>query len=284
MKTYLDCLPCFLSQALRAARIATDNEKKVKNVLDEVGMMLKDIPIESTPPETGRLIYKKIREITENYDPYRAIKKESTKKALSLYPVLKDLVEKSNDRLLTAIRIATAGNVIDFGVNKDFDLIKEIEEVIDKDFAAFDFREFKERLDKTDEILYIGDNAGECVFDRVLIEEIEKPVTYAVRDVPVINDALYEDAVEAGLDRITTIISSGTDAPGTILKTCNAEFMKNYDNAKFIISKGQGNFEVLSDEKRPIFFLLKAKCRVIANDLGINEGDFLLKRGILNGD
>ena len=89
MKTYLDCLPCFLSQALRAARIATDNEKKVKNVLDEVGMMLKDIPIESTPPETGRLIYKKIREITENYDPYRAIKKESTKKALSLYPVLK---------------------------------------------------------------------------------------------------------------------------------------------------------------------------------------------------
>ena len=284
MKTYLDCLPCFLSQALRAARIATDNEKKVKNVLDEVGMMLKDIPIESTPPETGRLIYKKIREITENSDPYRAIKKESTKKALSLYPVLKDLVEKSNDRLLTAIRIATAGNVIDFGVNKDFDLIKEIEEVIDKDFAAFDFREFKERLDKTDEILYIGDNAGECVFDRVLIEEIEKPVTYAVRDVPVINDALYEDAVEAGLDRITTIISSGTDAPGTILKTCNAEFMKNYDNAKFIISKGQGNFEVLSDEKRPIFFLLKAKCRVIANDLGINEGDFLLKRGILNGD
>jgi uncharacterized protein with ATP-grasp and redox domains len=284
MKTYLDCLPCFFSQALRAARIATNDEKKIKKVLDEVGMMLKDIPIESTPPETGRLIYKKIREITENSDPYRAIKKESTKKALSLYPVLKNLVEKSNDRLLTAIRIATAGNVIDFGVNRDFDLIKEIEEVIDKDFAAFDYRDFKERLDKTDEILYIGDNAGECVFDRILIEEIEKPVIYAVRDVPVINDALYEDAVEAGLDRITTIISSGTDAPGTILKTCNAIFMKNYNNAKFIISKGQGNFEVLSDEKRPIFFLLKAKCRVIANDLGINEGDFLLKRGILNED
>ena len=113
---------------------------------------------------------------------------------------------------------------------------------------------------------------------------IKKPTIYIVRDIPVINDATYEDAVQAGIDKVATIISSGTDAPGTILKTCNAEFMKNYDNAKFIISKGQGNFEVLSDEKRPIFFLLKAKCRVIANDLGINEGDFLLKRGILNGD
>lgn len=284
MKTYLDCFPCFLSQALRAARIATDDEKKIKKVLDEVGMMLRDIPIESTPPESGRLIYHKINEITGNPDPYKSIKNESTEKALYLYPSLKSKVQKSSDRLLTAIRVAIAGNVIDFGANWQFDLKKEIEEVMDKDFAICDYREFKNRLDKANEILYIGDNAGECVFDRVLIEEIDKPVTYVVRDMPIINDATYEDAVQAGLDKITTIISSGTDAPGTVLKTCSPEFKEIYDNSRFIISKGQGNYEVLSNEKRPIFFLLKAKCRVIANDIGIHEGDIVLKRGIFNGD
>lgn len=280
MKTYLDCLPCFLSQALRAARIATSDERKIKRVLDEVGIMLKDIPVESTPPETGRMIYKKIREITGNPDPYREIKRESTQKAVSLYQTMKSRIERAEDRLLTAIRIAIAGNVIDFGVKGDFDFKKEVQETVDADFAVCDYNEFKTCLEKAGEILFIGDNAGECVFDRILIEEMNKPVTYVVRDVPVINDALYEDAVEAGLDRVGTIISSGTDAPGTVLSTCSNEFREIYDNSKFIISKGQGNFEALSNEKRPIFFLLKAKCKVIANDIGINEKDILLKSGI----
>ena len=284
MKTYLDCLPCFMSQALRAARIATDDEKKIKEVLDEVGMMLKDIPLESTPPESGRMVYRKISEITGNSDPYKEIKSESTKKALSMYPSLKSRVEKSNDRLLTAIRVAIAGNIIDFGANRDFDLRKEIEEVIDKDFAICDYGAFKECLDKAHEILYIGDNAGECVFDRILIEEIKKPVIYVVRDVPVINDATYEDAAQAGLDKIATILSSGTDAPGTVLKTCSTEFKEVYNNSRFVISKGQGNYEVLSNEKRPIFFLLKVKCQVIARDIGVDEDDILLKGGVLDGD
>ena len=277
MKTYLDCFPCFVNQALRAARIATGDEKKIKKVLDEVGMMLKDIPLESIPPENGRLIYQKVREITGNSDPYRDIKSESTKKALSLYPSLKSHVEKSNDRLLTAIRIAIAGNVIDFGANWDFDLEEEIDEVLKKDFAICDYVRFKHCLDETHEILYLGDNAGECVFDRILIEEMKKPVIYAVRGVPVINDAIYEDAVQAGIDKVATILSSGTDAPGTILKTCSTEFKKIYDNAEFIISKGQGNYEALSNEKRPIFFLLKVKCHAIASDIGISEGEIVLK-------
>ena len=282
MITYLDCLPCFLSQALRAARIATDDDKKIKKVLDEVGMMLRNIPLESTPPESGRLIYHKVSEITGNFDPYREIKNESTKKALSLYPSLKSQVEKSNDRLLTAIRIAIAGNVIDFGANWDFDLEDEIEEVLDKDFAIYDFGAFKDCLAEAREILYVGDNAGECVFDRILIEEMKKPVMYAVRDVPIINDATYEDAVQAGIDKVGTIFSSGTDAPGAILKTCSAEFKEVFNNSKFIISKGQGNYEGLSNEKRPIFFLLKAKCHVIANDIGVDEGDIVLKGEVLN--
>jgi len=277
MKTYLECFPCFLNQALRAGRIATDDERKIKRILDEVGMMLKDIPFESTPPESGMLIYRKVSEITGNLDPYKEIKEESTEKCLSLYPSLKNLVEKSNDKLLTAIRIAIAGNVIDFGAKREFDIEEEIDEALKRDFAVCDYTEFKDRLGEAGEILYIGDNAGECVFDRILIEIIKKPVVYVVRDMPIINDATYRDAVQAGIDRVATILSSGTDAPGTILNTCSEEFKKVYKSAEFIISKGQGNYEALSNEKRPIFFLLKVKCHVIANDMGLTEGDIVLQ-------
>ncbi|MBW2049891.1 MAG: DUF89 family protein [Deltaproteobacteria bacterium] len=277
MKTYLDCLPCFLNQALRAARIATDDEKKIKKVLDEVGMMLKNIPLKSSPPESGRLIYRKVGEITGNLDPFREIKGKSTEQALSLYPSMKSLVEKSNDRLLTAIRISIAGNVIDFGANWRFDLNAEVAEILVRDFAVCDYKRFKDQLNEAHKILYIGDNAGECVFDRILIEEMKKPVIYVVRDIPIINDATYEDAEQAGIDKVATILSSGTDGPGTILKTCSPEFKRIYDSAEFIISKGQGNYEALSNEKRPIFYLLKAKCHVIANDIGVGEGDIVLK-------
>lgn len=277
MKTYLDCIPCFLSQALRAARIATDDEKKIKKILDAVGMMLKSIPLESTPPESARLIYHKIAEITGNLDPYRDIKRESTQKALSLYPALKRRVKKSDDRLLTAIRMAIAGNVIDYGANWDFDLEAEIEQILEKAFAVCDYNQFKYRLNQADEVLYIGDNAGECVFDRILIEEIKKPVIYVVRNAPIINDATWEDAVQARIDQVATLLSSGTDGPGTILETCSLKFKTVYKKAKLIISKGQGNYEALSSEKRPIFFLLKAKCHVIARNLGIGKGDIVLK-------
>lgn len=277
MKTYLECLPCFLNQALRAGRIATNDEKKIKRILDEVGMMLKDIPLESTPPASGKMIYKKVSEISGVPDPYKKIKEKSTEKCLSLYPALKNLVEKSKDKLLTAIRIAIAGNVIDFGANREFDIEEEIDAGLKRAFAVCDYTEFKDALRQADNILYIGDNAGECVFDRILIETMKKPVTYVVRGVPVINDATYEDAVQAGIHKVAAILSSGTDAPGTILDTCSGEFKKVFEAAGFIISKGQGNYEALSNEKSPIFFLLKIKCHVIANDMGLTEGDIVLK-------
>jgi hypothetical protein len=178
---------------------------------------------------------------------------------------------------LTAIRIAIAGNIIDFGANWNFDLANETYKVLEMNFAVCDYNEFKNKLDNAPKILYIGDNAGECVFDRILIEEIKRPVTYVVRGVPIINDATHEDAVQAGIDGVSTILSSGTDAPGTILETCSPEFNEVYKNSEFIISKGQGNYEALSKEKRPIFFLLKTKCHVVADDIGVSNGDIVLK-------
>lgn len=278
MQTYFDCFPCFLSQALRAARIATDDPQKIKAVLDEVGMMLQSIPMNSTPPESGRRIYQKLSEITGNQDPYRDIKRDGTQKALSMYPLLKRRVEASNDRLMTAVRIAIAGNVMDFGPGKAFDLNRDIEETLGMDFAICDDQPFRSLLDAAESVLFIGDNAGESVFDRPLIEEVEKPVQYAVRGAPIINDVTFDDALAAGIDQVAAIISSGTDAPGAILERCTPEFRAVYDRSPFIISKGQGNYEALSGEGGPLFFLLKTKCKIIADHMGVAEGDIVLKQ------
>jgi len=280
VKTYLDCIPCFFDQALRAARVATGDDRLIKRLLDDLGAMLKDIDLDSTPPETGRLIHKAVREITGNPDPFRRLKHENTNQALALYPFLKKTIEESNDSLLTAVRIAVAGNVIDYGASSSFDISEAVERVLKKSFAICDYPRFKDRLARAKEILYIGDNAGETVFDRFLIEQMNKPVTYVVREVPVINDATLDDAVQAGIDKIAAVVSSGTDAPGTILSTCSIEFMQLLDRSEFVIAKGQGNYESLSNENRSIFFLLMVKCGIIADDIGVNKGDIVLKAQI----
>jgi uncharacterized protein with ATP-grasp and redox domains len=266
-----------MGQALRAGRIATKDEKKIKTLLDDVGCMIKDIPMDNTPPETGDLIYKKIRELTGVFDPYKKIKEKSIHDALKMYPGLKQIVKNSDKCLLTAIRIAIAGNIIDFGVDKTFNLEEDIEKILNQDFAIFHFQQFVEQLEHAQSILYLGDNAGESVFDKILIEELGKPVTYVVREIPVINDVTYIDALDSGLDQVANIISSGCSAPGTILPLCNDEFLRQFENADMIISKGQGNYEGLSNADRSVFFLLKTKCEVIAKHLNVKENEIVLK-------
>ena len=278
MKSYLDCYPCFFTQAIRTSRMITLDDKKIWQILNEVSLSLPDVPFGATPPEIGREVYRIISKRTGIKDPYRKIKEKCTRQALSLYPELKKLINSSEDRLMTAIRLSIAGNVIDFGANFDFDLKKDIGTILSQDFSINHYREFCEALDKARKILYLADNAGETVFDRFLIEEINKPVIYVVRAHPIINDATREDALLAGIDKVAEIVSSGCDAPGNILKFCSDEFLKIYRSADLIISKGQGNYEGLSDEDRPIFFLLKTKCHVIARDIGIDEGSIVLMK------
>lgn len=278
MKSYLDCYPCFFIQAIRTSRMITSDEKKIWQILNEVSLSLPEIHFGATPPEIGREVYRIISKRTGIKDPYRKIKEKCTRQALSLYPELKKLINSSEDRLMMAIRISIAGNIIDFGANFDFDLKKDVGTILSQDFSINHYREFCEALDKARKILYLADNAGETVFDRFLIEEINKPVIYVVRAHPIINDATREDALLAGIDKVAEIVSSGCDAPGNILKFCSDEFLKIYRSADLIISKGQGNYEGLSDEDRPIFFLLKTKCHVIARDIGIDEGSIVLMK------
>jgi len=266
-----------MQQALRAGRMATDDDIKVKKILDEVGALIKDIPMDSTPAESGALVYGKIREITGVIDPYKKIKEASIKEAQSLYPELKKAVTDSDNPLLTAIRIAIAGNVIDFGMSKKFSLVEDVQKILKQDFAIKDFDDFETQLKNARSVLYLGDNAGESVFDKILIEELGKPVTYVVREIPVINDVVYQDAIDSGLDEVAEIISSGTTAPGTILDLCTDDFVEIFNQADMVISKGQGNYEGLSNVDRSVFFLLKAKCPVIADDIGVKDDDIILK-------
>ncbi len=289
MKTYLDCIPCFFKQALEASRIAGANQRTQKKIFDKLSEILSDISLTASPPEIGRVIYGLVNEITSKKDPYRKIKDKSNKLALKLYDRLKEKVFRSDDRLLTAVELAIAGNIIDYGVKNSLDVDKELNKILHEEKKVlkkenerfFNFSHFKQVLSKAETILYLADNAGETVFDRILIEEIkrsykDKKVIYAVKGKPVINDALAEDAYICGIDKIAEVISCGSDAPGTVLFLCSKDFLKVYKGADMIISKGQGNFEALSQQKRPIFFLFMAKCPVVSKDVGCDVGDIIL--------
>lgn len=277
MNTYLECIPCFFKQALFAARAATKDERKAKQVLDRVARLVPRIPLESSPPETARFIYGAVREVTGAADPFKTYKERSIENALSLYDELKSIVDSSEDPLRTAVKVAIAGNGIDVGANPDFDLKREMRNLFEKNLSVDHYESFKYRLENARTILYLADNAGETVFDRILIETMKKGTVYAVRDIPIINDATMEDARDSGIGKVARIVSSGCDAPGTILKRCSQEFLGLFARADLIVSKGQGNFESLSGEEAPIFFLLQVKCPVIARDLGTGIGSFILK-------
>lgn len=277
MKTYLDCIPCFMQQALRAGRMATSDENKLKQILDETAEMVKTISMQATPAETGAKVYQIVSKVTGVEDPYKEIKQQHILETKAIYPELEKIVANADDPLLTAIKIAIAGNVIDLGVNKAFDIVRDVQTILKQDFAIFDYSAFKKQLAKSENILYLGDNVGESVFDILLIKELKKPVKYAVRSTPIINDVTREDAIASGIDQVAEIVDSGCKSPGIILSQSAPAFLKIFDTADLVISKGQGNFEGLSGCNRQVFFLLKAKCRIISNHLGVAEGSVILK-------
>ena len=267
-----------MRQALDSAKISGADAKTQKSILDEAMHVLPVCDLGTTPPEIAHKVYGIVRRLTKNKDAYLTIKEDSNRKAMELYPQLKKTVKNSADPLMSAVRLAVAGNVIDYGLPHAFDINTEIEECLKKDFAIFDFDRFRDALDSADRVLYILDNAGEIVFDRILIEEMKKEVICAVREKPVINDVTRQDAVQTGLDSVATIITSGSEFPGTVLNKCRKGFLEEFSRADMVISKGQGNFETLSEANRIVFFILKVKCAVVARHLECDTGDIVLKK------
>lgn len=279
MKTYLDCYPCFLRQALEAARQSGADETQQRDILNRALDALRAVDPASTPPEIGDVIHRMVREETGTADPYQEAKSAATRQALALYPRLKALVSEARNPLGTAVRLAIAGNIIDLAPVGEYDLWGTVERVLDQPFGIQDSTAFEEALANAEAVLYLADNAGETVFDRVLIETLDLPITYAVKGGPILNDATEDDAVEAGLDQVSVLVSTGSDAPGTVLHRCSHDFRRRYHEAQMIIAKGQANYETLSGEGDRLFFLLQAKCPVMAGDVGVPMGSIVLKQG-----
>lgn len=214
-------------------------------------------------------------------DPFRKIKSEYNQIALELYSSLKESVRKSPDPLWMSSRLAIAGNVIDFGIFTSVDIQGTVRRALADQLAADDYSALRETISSIDEVLYLTDNAGEIVFDRLLIEtliSLGKRVTAVVKGSPVINDSTMEDAVESGLTGVCRVIDNGSDAVGTILDWTSSTFQKTFNRARLIISKGQANFETLTGSEKNIFFLFQSKCEVVSKELGLSKGSMLLRK------
>jgi uncharacterized protein with ATP-grasp and redox domains len=281
MKTSLDCIPCFVRQALDAARMVSKDTAVHERIVREVLRWTGEMAFDQSPPVMGQRIHRRLREITGVQDPYRAAKDDQNRMALSLLHELKAEIESATDPLLTAARLAVAGNVIDMGANNgvtESDVRQCVRQALAENLSG-EQDEFRQAVAEARSILYLADNAGEIAFDRLLIERLPpERTTLVVRGAPVINDATMDDARAVGLHEIVEIIENGSDAPGTILEDCNSQTRRRFADADLILAKGQGNFETLSDESRNIFFLFKAKCPVIAAHVGLPVGTHVLSR------
>jgi uncharacterized protein with ATP-grasp and redox domains len=284
MRAHLDCIPCFIKQSLEAARMVTDNQEIQTEVLREVMKHLQNISLTSSPPKLSREVHKIIREITKSKDPYKKVKDQSNEMVKNEYSYLKKLVSKSDDPLLMAIKLSIVGNVIDFGTTNRFNVDEMIDNAVKLEFDTSSYSEFKHALEQSKTILYLADNTGEIFFDKLLLEELakkQKQITYVVKANPIINDALVGDAEFAGIDKIATIIEGDSgqklSSPGMILLHASKIFSEIFESSDMVLSKGQGNYEGLSDVDRNVFFMLVVKCPLVAQDIGCEVGKLILK-------
>ncbi len=281
MHTALECIPCFARQALEAARFVTEDANIHERLLRDVLRATAEMDLSQCPPMFAREIHRTLRSMTGVADPYRAVKDRFNRMALDMLPEMAAMVAKAADPFGMAVRLSIAGNVIDLGVNggiTEEEARRCIQGALQGPFEG-DIDALRQSVGAAQRILYLADNAGEIVFDRLLIEQLPTDrVTLAVRGGPIINDATMDDARTAGLCELVEVIGNSSDAPGTVLDDCDEAFRRCFAEADIVIAKGQGNFETLSDEPNNIFFLFKVKCPVIARHVGLPLGTHVLTR------
>lgn len=282
MNIQLECIPCSINSYLRLVKTDVIPEALQEPMLRRLLGLLSTIEYNQSPPIIGRKMHRLIREFLQNPDPYRQIKERYNRMMLELYYDFKNLVEKSENQIDTAMRLAIAGNVIDFGAQYQLDVMDTINQVIGAKLAVDDSAYLRHDLNQATSLLYIGDNCGEIVLDKLFLETIDLPEMYfVVRDRPVINDVTFHDAEMTGIAKIAKVITTGDDAPGAVWESTSKEFKDIFNRADVIISKGQGNLEGLMDIPRNnIYFLLVTKCDYIAERVGARKGEFIVKRGL----
>ncbi len=280
MRSRIDCVYCYLKQIVSAMEFAGIPNDKMHEIVYIVMDDVKTYDKNDTPAWNSTLAILRAYELMGIEDPYKEAKKDSNDLALAIYPDLRKMVDSSDpdDRLLTALKVSVSGNVIDLGISRSYDIHGGLRHSLEAGFARDDFKLFRQRLDDAEEVIILGDNAGEIVFDKLLVEELNamgKKTFYAVKGGPILNDALMEDAIYTGMDKITTVITNGSNYLGNPLCKISEELLTRLKNATLVISKGQANFETLDEEdiaKGRIFFLLKTKCERVAEQVGIKNG------------
>jgi uncharacterized protein with ATP-grasp and redox domains len=234
-------------------------------------------------PVFSRKLHTILKQYTNNPHPYKDAKKQSNDLILGMYPDLKEQILQSENPYEKALRFAIAGNIIDFAVSRDFDMQATIDKVLNSDFAIDHSQELKQAISNANTVLYLGDNSGEIVFDKLFIENLMHPnLFYAVRGAPVINDVTMDDAKYVGMENVADVVSNGYDAPSTILEHCSTEFRDVFERADVIISKGQGNLEgLLGKTNKEVYYLLMVKCDVIAELLSVPVNSFVAYNPLL---
>ncbi len=280
MKVYYECAPCFLRQAKEALDLATEDEDLKMEVMEEiVGIIYSEFMSDAVSNEIGTKIHRTIKDRTCNNDPYNAEKKKGNEIALKFLPKIKKII-KEKDNLETYVKVAIVGNIIDFGaLGVDFDIEKGIIQNMNDNIALNHAVELEKGLNSSKNVLYLADNNGEIVFDKLLIEKLKDydvEVTVALKEKPILNDACIEDALQIKLDEVANLVSTGTDSIGILYADISDEFKEIFKNSDMVISKGLGNYEGLTAMNlgnKPVFCLLNAKCNAIAKDIGVNVGD-----------
>jgi hypothetical protein len=283
MKTYIECLPCIVNFSLNSIQLVIDNKELEEKIMRGLLSTLSKIDYKYSPPELSYIVISYIKKYLGDTDPYRESKKRFNKFCMHLLPNLRQKVANSKNPFETAIRMAIAGNIIDVAFNTSIserNVLETIEECMSANLYTKDnIKVLKEKIERAKGILILGDNAGEIVFDQLLIEQMPTGiVTYAVKSKPILNDATMEDAIETGLTEIAEVIETGSDMPGTVLEKCSPEFVKRFNDADIIIAKGQANYETLSEVGKQIFFILKVKCPIIARDIGYKAGNCVVHK------
>lgn len=273
MKTDADCLPCLLEQVRYTAGLASEQAECRQEIIRRAEKILAtDLDPALSPPENAVALYRLINRISGATDPFADLKRNSNSFALAIKDEIQGQIRAASDPLNAAIRYAIAGNVIDYGAQHRFDIQATLDRCQHEPFGVDDFQPFCRDLAEASTILFLADNCGEIVFDSLLIELLEQDVTLAVKEHPIINDATVAEARQCRADRHCRLISNGTDCPGTPLSRCSDEFAEAFRNADLIISKGQGNFETLSEIEAPLYFMLTVKCQVVARHIEEKTG------------
>lgn len=281
MKTELECFPCFLRQTVIALKQLDGLQDNLRQeILHEVLSVIQKADMNKPPAYSTTFIHRTIRDRI-GQDPFKKIKYLYNTIAMGLYPELKEKVSSSREPLWTAARLAIAGNIIDFGIFTSIDISKSVRDALKETIAVDDYDSFKQAVNETDTILYLLDNSGEIVFDKLLIEELlrkGKKVKAVVKGSPVLNDVTMDDACQTRLTELCEVVDNGSDAVGTILEWTSPEFQAHFKSSDLIISKGQGNFETITDNGKRTYFLFQSKCEVVSKDLGLSSGSMLLKK------